>query len=63
MRITCNYDRCTSNGLCESNAPDYFELDENADLQILREEVDPADLPDVENAVTGCPTQALELVD
>lgn len=62
MKISCNYDRCTSNGLCEESAPGYFELQDNGDLEILREEVDPADLDAVREAVDGCPTQALRLV-
>ena len=61
MKIACNYDRCTSNGLCEAAAPDYFEIQDNGDLEILREDVDPADLADVEQAVESCPTQALSL--
>ena len=62
MKIACNYDRCTGNGLCEAAAPAYFEIQDNGDLQILREDVDPADVADVELAANGCPTQALILV-
>ena len=63
MKITCNFGVCTGNGLCEDAAPDYFEVQDNGDLAILREQVDPDNLADLERAVTGCPTQALELVD
>lgn len=61
MKIICNYDRCTSNGLCEAAAPDYFEIQENGDLAILQADVDPDDLADIEQAIASCPTQALSL--
>lgn len=62
MKITCNYDRCTGNGLCEAAAPEYFEVQDNGDLEILRADIDPADLELLEQAVDSCPTQALSLV-
>lgn len=61
VRIACNYDVCTGNGLCEDAAPDYFEIQDNGDLLILRDEVADDDVAAVEQAVTGCPTQALTL--
>ena len=63
MKITCNYNRCCSNGLCEALRPDYFEIQDNGDLAILRQDVDPADRADIEQAINDCPTQALSLVD
>ncbi|WP_153505527.1 ferredoxin [Cumulibacter manganitolerans] len=63
MRISCNYGVCTGNGLCEEAAPDYFEIQDNGDLLILREDVATDDVPEVERAVAGCPTQALTLDD
>lgn len=63
MKIVCDYARCTSNGLCEDTAPEYFEILDNGDLQILNEHVEAADLDAIEQAVKGCPTQALDLVE
>jgi len=62
-RIEVDRDRCASTGGCEALAPDVFEIDDDGELVVLRPEPEPDDLPDVRNAVAGCPTLALRLVD
>ncbi|MGQ4618952.1 ferredoxin [Nocardia sp. R7R-8] len=61
MKIVVDRTKCTGLGICESLAPDVFEVDEHGDLVILEEEVTEAGLPAVEQAVEGCPTFALRL--
>ena len=61
LRINVDWDRCTGNGLCESEAEKYFEVQDNGDLEVLRWDVDEGDEQDVRNAVSACPTEALSL--
>ena len=61
MKIVVDFDKCTSNAVCMGIAPEVFEVREDNFLYILQEE--PADelRPAVEEAVTGCPTQAISI--
>ncbi|GAA4546509.1 ferredoxin [Pseudonocardia xishanensis] len=63
MKIVVDRSLCTSLGVCESLAPDHFEVDDEAELVVLEENVSEDDLDAVEAAVSGCPTAALRLVD
>ena len=61
MRIVVDYDRCTGNGVCQSAAPGFFEVQDDGSLEVLAEQVDGAHLNEVREAVVGCPTEALSL--
>lgn len=61
MKIVVDRDKCTGLGICESLAPDHFEVNDEGDLELLNAEVSDDDLSDVEEAVAGCPTEALRL--
>lgn len=61
MKIIVDYAKCTGLGICESLAPEYFEVNDDGDLELLNEQVDPDDMSEVEEAVAGCPTFALRL--
>lgn len=50
-------------GNCEAVAPDYFEVGEDGDLQVLRHDVPDDQLDLVRQAVAACPTAALSLVE
>lgn len=63
MKIAIDFKKCTGLGICESLAPDHFEVDESGTLLLLAEDVSDADLADVREAVAGCPTEALRLVE
>jgi len=63
MKVVVDTDRCGGHGLCEAVAPDYFEVQRNGLAQVMRDDVDPADVADVEDAVASCPTEALRIVD
>ncbi|MGW2664089.1 ferredoxin [Nocardia tengchongensis] len=60
MRISVDRTKCTGLGICESIAPDIFEIDDSGDLVLLREEVTAEQRALVEQAIEGCPTFALK---
>ncbi|GAA5156814.1 ferredoxin [Pseudonocardia eucalypti] len=63
MRIVVDRTRCTGLGMCEAEAPDVFEVQDDGTLVILNE-TPGADLREaVEMAVDGCPTEALSIVE
>lgn len=63
MRIVLDEDRCSSLGMCESVAPDFFEVGDDGALVLL----DPTPAEDkralMEEAVAACPTNALSIAD
>ncbi|KAA9166011.1 ferredoxin [Amycolatopsis acidicola] len=61
MKITVDRVKCTGLGICESLAPDVFEVNDAGDLELKTEHVSEGLLADVEAAVAGCPTEALRL--
>ena len=62
-RVEVDRDRCVGSGTCEALAPAVFEVDDDGVLAVVRAEPGEADLPDVRDAVTACPTRALALAD
>ncbi|MBO0819889.1 MAG: ferredoxin [Nocardiopsaceae bacterium] len=60
MKIIPDWDRCESNGVCVSIAPEVFDLDDDDNLQI-DESAAPAVIEKVRQAVAGCPRSALTL--
>ena len=63
MRVKVDFDLCESNALCESLAPEVFELDDDDFLQIRKEEIGPDDEDAVRRAVAACPRAAISLVE
>lgn len=61
MKIIVDRAKCTGLGLCESIAPDLFEVDDSGDLILLQEEITETQRSDMDAAVSGCPTAALSL--
>lgn len=61
--VTVDFDKCTGLGICESLAPDFFEVNDDGELIVLKEDISDADLQGVEEAVNGCPTEALKIVE
>jgi ferredoxin len=62
-RIVVDYDKCTGLGICESIAPDVFEVDDDGSLLILEESPDESRRGELQEAVDGCPTGALSIED
>lgn len=63
MKVIVDRDKCTALGNCEAIAEEYFSVDDEGRLQLLREEIDEADLAEVKRAVSGCPMAALTIAD
>lgn len=61
MKIELDRAKCTGIGMCESVAPDFFEIDHDGELVVHRDDADGSELADVEAAVQACPTAALRL--
>ena len=61
MKVSVDRDKCTALGICESLAPSHFEVDEDGELVLLKEEVSEGELALIRQAVAGCPTSALSL--
>ena len=61
MKCVVDYGKCTGLGICESLAPDFFEVNDDGDLVLLKEDITEHELQAVEEAVAGCPTEALSI--
>ncbi len=61
MKVEVNYDVCEANGLCELAAPEYFRLEEDDTLTLLRDDVATEFADKVREAVDRCPKVALAL--
>jgi len=59
MFVILDRDKCTGLGICESIAPDHFEIGDDGRLVVLRTEFGPDERELLEEAVRGCPTAAL----
>lgn len=63
MRVVVDYDKCTGLGLCESIAPEFFEVRDDGSLELLRSEAEEDHRGELEDACRSCPTEALRLED
>jgi ferredoxin len=61
MQVILDRDKCTGLGICESIAPDHFEIDDDGELVLLRTDVPDGERETLEDAVRSCPTGALRL--
>ncbi len=59
-RVRVDTGLCSANAVCVALVPTVFELDGD-DLHVLKDPLDPADLPAVTEAVDSCRTGALRL--
>ena len=62
-RIVLAPGTCVVSGMCESVAPDLFEIDDDGDLQVLQPEPPVALLDLARQAARSCPTRALTVVE
>jgi ferredoxin len=63
LRIEVNYARCTGLGMCEAEAPELFEVQEDGSLSVLDEKPAAEHRAACEAAVASCPTEAIRLVE
>jgi ferredoxin len=63
LRVAIDHDRCSGLGLCEAEAPEIFEVQDDGSLTLL--DATPAEehRAACEAAVASCPTEALRLVE
>jgi ferredoxin len=61
VRIVINWDLCEGNALCMDVAPDVFEVRDDDNLYLLKEEVPESDRERMEAAVRICPKGAISL--
>lgn len=63
MKVVVDRDKCTGIALCESLASEVFEVQDDGSL-LIHGEVVPEEFRDaVLQAVEGCPTEALRIVE
>ncbi len=64
MKLEVDRDLCQGHGVCVSEAPEVFKLDEESGELVLLQEQPPEELRSkVELAVKYCPTRALSVDD
>jgi ferredoxin len=61
MNVTVDFTKCTGLGICESMAPNIFEVGDDGKLVLLKDDITDDELQSVEEAVAGCPTEALRI--
>lgn len=59
--VRVNWVLCDGNAACVGEAPEHFDIDDNDDLVVLRENVAPDELEAVRRAVAACPKHALSI--
>ena len=59
--ISVDRSRCEGLGVCELQAPDYFEVQDDGTMQLQKTVVAPQNLAAVRGAVDSCPVAALRL--
>jgi ferredoxin len=63
MRVEVDRALCQGHGVCESEAPDVFEVSKKGELTILDTRPPEALRKQVEQAVKFCPTRALKILE
>ena len=61
MKIVVDFDKCQSNALCMSAAPEVFEVRDDGYLYVLQENPGEELRGNVEDAARLCPTQAITI--
>ncbi|MFR9806854.1 ferredoxin [Pseudonocardia sp. RS010] len=63
MRVCVDYDKCTGLGLCESIAPEFFEVQDDGSLELLQSDAAEAQRAELLEAARACPTEAIRIED
>jgi len=63
LRIVVDLDLCQGHGVCESEAPELFEVDRDRKVAVLDESPGEDQRKSLELAVKYCPTHALSIVE
>ena len=62
-KVVVDEQLCQGHAVCVGEAPEYFDLDKHGVLNVLREDINDADMAKLEAAVKFCPNQALSIVE
>ncbi len=64
MKITIDYDTCELHGDCILEAPEVFDIDDDADVVVLLDDSpEPALREKVQSAARKCPVAAIRVED
>ena len=63
MRVELDRSKCCGLGMCEAEAPDLFEVQDDGALVILNDRPGPDQLESARAACAACPVGALVLVE
>ena len=63
MKIVVDFDKCSGLGLCEAEAPDLFEVQDDGSLTVLDDSPGSDQVEAAQAACQACPTEALSLVE
>ncbi|WP_181784155.1 ferredoxin [Pseudonocardia pini] len=63
LRIELDPGKCSGLGLCEAEAPELFEVQDDGSLTVLDERPSTDRRAECEAAVASCPTEALRLLE
>ncbi|MBH0779799.1 ferredoxin [Nocardia bovistercoris] len=61
MKVIVDWGLCDGNGVCAIEAPTVFEIDDDDELRLLKDQIDDAERARVDSAVRVCPKRALRL--
>ena len=61
LRIVVDRPLCQGHAMCQREAPEHFEVDDEGTMTVLRETVEDAERPKVDAAVRYCPNHALKV--
>ena len=59
MKFTHDKKKCIGSGVCTTIAPSVFRFDDDGKLDVLKEEVDGAEIEAVKDAAACCPVDAI----
>ena len=62
-QVTADLNKCEGYANCVMGASDYFDIDDDGLVVLLKAELDDADRKSVEEAVRSCPVSALRIVE
>jgi ferredoxin len=61
MKVKVDRTKCSGIGLCEMTAPMVYEVGDEGQSHVLKEEPSADEMPLVEEAIANCPTGALSI--
>ena len=63
MKVVVDFDVCESNAVCMGIVPEVFEVRDDGYLYVLEENPPESMRAKLDEAVKGCPTGAISIVD